>query len=126
MTAPAEILWLVPLRDLRVLCVKISGHGGQRKNGGEMGSRLFILEIEWKSVLSNGHIYKHSTIWTAYCFSTGDQNKKAMRQEMARTRRVIKEAFPDLVPIFVTRATHVSHVTHSTHSTHLIHATPSL
>ena len=30
----------------------------------------------------------------------GNQNRKATREEMARVRRVIKEAFPDLVRIF--------------------------
>ena len=30
----------------------------------------------------------------------GDQNRKATKQEMARARRVIREAFPEFVPVF--------------------------
>ena len=30
----------------------------------------------------------------------GNQNRKATKQEMARARRVIREAFPEFVPVF--------------------------
>jgi hypothetical protein len=30
----------------------------------------------------------------------GNQNRKATKEEMARVRRVIKEAYPELVPVF--------------------------
>jgi len=30
----------------------------------------------------------------------GNQNRKATKQEMAHTRRVIREAFPEFVPVF--------------------------
>lgn len=30
----------------------------------------------------------------------GNQNRKATREELAHARRVINEAFPDLVPVF--------------------------
>lgn len=39
----------------------------------------------------------------------GNQNRKATREEMAHVRRVIKEAFPDLTPVFASHGDYGGH-----------------
>jgi hypothetical protein len=39
----------------------------------------------------------------------GNQNRKATEAEMSRARRVIKEAFPDLIPVFGAHSSYGGH-----------------
>jgi hypothetical protein len=50
----------------------------------------------------------------------GNQNRKATKEEMAHARRVIREAFPEFVPVFGAHSDYGGHRAPRDHTIHTI------